>query len=208
MNRLLIPLCALLFTGQVHAITPADVSVKCTSPDGKVTYQRGSCPPGNAISVERFDTPSETNGLGWTFSRVTDPMTNEVTCNAQSAEFFIPAKRSYERAQLIVMMTKAAEPLILVSTLKAGTIFHHDIRQTGLKVGDAGMLFFGSRPTQTLLAMPIGTGIPITDSMQRYQSARIRVRFWPWDETFDSAAIPLQGFKRAFALAKQCSASL
>lgn len=131
-------------------------------------------------------------------------MTGTTNCTARSPRFTIPSKRDYPAAQIVVIAAKE-EPIVTVVNLSAGTIFHHNIRGTGMKIGGADMLPFADRPNQTTLVMPKGTGQPLVDSMLNYSTARVRVRYWPWDEPYDSLAIPLQGFKQAYSLAKSCS---
>ncbi len=183
----------------------SDVPVRCTGPDGKVTYQSGTCPKGIKTDTVQVDPPPGQTVASWTAERSTDPMTGGVTCAARSPRFMIPAKREWISAQLGVV-AKSGDVRVLIVNLQSGSIFHHNIRDTGLKVGEAGMIFFGARPSQSVLTLPPGTDGPIVESMQQYPSARVRVRFWPWDEAYDSQPIPLQGFKQALAQAKLCSA--
>lgn len=198
----------LLAAGTCAAMNVADVPVKCTSPDGKVSYQRGSCPPGTKIEVVRGDTPVGKPDDTWQFERSVDPMTNAARCTATSPKFDIPAKRNYVQAQIVVVYLNSSRPFVAVANRSTGSVFHHDIRGTGLKIGQAVMTPFGSRPSQTVLALPQGSETTTIDSMLDSTTARARVRLWPWDETYDSLEISLSGFKQAHTLAKQCSNSL
>ena len=203
-----IALATMLVCGGASAMRVEDVPVKCTAPDGKVTYQRGSCPPGNKIDVVRADASTSSPEGSWTFERSTDSMTNTGRCTAISPRFSIPAKREYIQAQVFVLYLKSGGPFVAVLNQSSGAVFHHNIRDTGIKVGEAGMIPFGSRPTQSTLVLPPGTDGPVIESMLRYPTAKVRIRMWPWDETYDSLPISLSGFKQANALAKQCSARL
>ena len=198
-----VALLALLSLAGVGAFA-SDVPVRCTGPDGKVTYQSGACPKGIKTDAVQVDPAPDSTVESWTAGRSTDRMTGVVTCAARSPRFMIPAKREWISAQLAVIVN-GGEVQVLVENRESGSIFHHNIRGTGLKVGEAGMIFFGARPNQTVLTLPPGTDGPIVDSMQQYTSAVVRVRFWPWDEQYDSRPIPLQGFKQALAQAKLCT---
>jgi len=191
-----------------HAMNVKDVPVKCTAPDGKVTYQTGSCPPGHQIAVARNDTAPQARKDDWNFSRQFDDMTNARTCIASSPDFYIPGRREYHQARIVITLQKSAEPLVFLVAMGKSAVFHHNISGTGLKVGDAAMIPFGSRPSQTVLAMPAGTNAPIIESMQSYKSVKVRTRIWPWDNTLDSHDVPLNGFMRAYTLAQQCAVSL
>lgn len=190
---------------QAHATTTRDIPVKCTLPDGKVSYQTGSCPANAKIEVVGM-TGAAPSGEAWRFDRTSDQMTGDTTCTARSPKFTIPAKREYASAQVIVVATRG-EPVVTVASMSPSAIFHHKIGGTGMKVGDAGMIPFAARPSQTLLVLPGGTGQLLVDSMLRHSTAQVRVRYWPWDDPYDSHVIPLQGFKQAFALAKACVAA-
>lgn len=185
----------------------ADVPVKCTDTAGKVSYQRGSCPPGNKIEIVRNDALPSQKREEWTFLRSVDSMTNAVSCVAHSPDFYIPAKREYVTARLAVLIDNSGAPIVMLHTKDNNSVFHHNIGGTGLKIGQREMAPFGSRPTQTVLALPKGLDGPAVDMMHISDVARARVRFWPWDETFDSHKISLQNFKQAVALAKNCAAN-
>lgn len=191
------------------AMNVADVPVKCTAPDGRVTKQKGSCPPGNKIEIDRHDSPvSSTAGGDWTSTRYTDPMTNATSCVASSPSFSIPAKRSYPSATLVIVFTKPNAPVLFLRVDSKGEIFHHNIAGTGLKVGDLPILPFESRPTQTMLTVSPGTDAAMAEALTQAKSARARVRFWPWDETYDSLEIPLSGYRQALSLTKSCAQKL
>lgn len=187
----------------------SDALVKCTSPSGKITYQQGSCPNDTKIEVMKNITQNSGSitSEAWRFTRNTDSMTGAVTCTARSPEILVGTKREYIYLQLVVVAT-TSEPLVMLTSGKSAAIFHHKIHGTGIKVGESALLPFASRPTQSTLIMPTGTGGPIVESMHQYPTARVRVRIWPWDETYDSVSVSMQGFKQAFALAKQCAEQL
>lgn len=191
------------------AMNVADVPVKCTAPDGRVTKQKGSCPPGHKIEVDRYDSPTPSAvGGDWSFTRYTDPMTNATTCVATSPTFTIPAKRTYPSAALVVAYSKPDTPTLFLRIASKGEIFHHNTTGTGLKAGDLPMLPFENRPTQTMLTVSPGTDAAMADTLLQAKTARARVRFWPWDDTYDSPEIPLSGYRQALSLAKSCAQKL
>lgn len=207
--RLGITIVTTALSASALAMNVADVPVKCTAPDGTVTKNKGSCPPGNKIEIDRHDgIPSSTAQGVWQFTKHTDSMTNATTCMAMSPSFTIPAKRTYPAARLVVAISSTDAAAVLVRMESKNEIFHHNVAGTGLKVGDAPMLPFGTRPMQTMLAMPQGTGGPVIDAMHRAKTARVRVRIWPWDETYDSFEITLTGYQQAISQAKNCARSL
>lgn len=131
-------------------------------------------------------------------------MTGTSTCNAVSPSFTIPSKHSYPSA-LIVVTVSTTGPSITVVSLDSNTIFHHNISGTGIKVGNGAMRQFAARPTQTTLVAPPSEAQALIGEMLYAGSARLRVRYWPWDNTYDSPDIQLQGFKQAYTLATKCA---
>ena len=195
----------LFIASHAHAMNVKDVPVKCTEANGKVTYQTGSCPPGAKIEVTRTDKISQpATGEAWQHTRTTDRMTGETTCAATSPVFHNHSKHDYPTHRIVVMPGQH-EPSIGIIITDNKTTYHHDVRGTGIKVGDMALVPFASRISQTIITPTPGTATALVEAMHTATSIRIRTRYWPWDDTRDSDALPTTGFKQAFALAKVCA---
>lgn len=198
-----------LASGAAFATQMKDVPVKCTMPDGKVTYERGSCPPGAKIEIVRYagDAPASSSASGeWSFQKTVDSMTGKAQCLAIS-----PTSYPYSRApgslpgiRVLVEVTQS-RPSVRVEVRPDGTIFHHKIADSGIKVGAGTLVPFGSRPTQTRLLLAQSMDSFVVQDMLRSPDFRVRMRFWPWDELADTQSISLSGFKQAYVLAVACS---
>lgn len=199
--------CFAVMCGSAMALQMKDVPVRCTMPNGKVTNEYGSCPPGAKIEITRSvsDSPSYQASDQWGFERVTDGLTGRSQCLAISPRSYLPGRRGSVPGVRVIVSAEGGGPVVRVELLPGSEIFHHNIAGTGMRVGAGQFTPFSARPSQTLLLVPQGMNSLLVSDMQQAQDLRLRARLWPWDETTDSPAIPLSGFKQAYAQALTCS---
>lgn len=186
-----------------------DVPVRCTMPDGKVTNERGSCPPGAKIEITRSDSDRPNGGQPgsqWYYEKVVDSMTGKARCTASSPKGDLMGRTYRDSATVRAVVTVAlSKPTVRFELGSGGALFHPNVADAGLRVGQSDFIPFAGKPTQTSMQVQAGADAAIVDSMLNAQDFKIRARLWPWDNLVDSTAISMAGFKQAYTLALACS---
>jgi hypothetical protein len=192
---------AALIAGPVQAVN------KCTDAAGKVSYQQGDCP--STAKAQQIQTAPDPKVIAsnWAFHEQRDEMTGSKTCFALSPFVYTnttnPGSR-YGKVRLELAITKSAITLNVRTLEGSDGLIHHDISDVGMKVdqgsfqpvaqksGSHGLTF--SKDAQSRLLTETHTG----------KTARLRLRFWPYEKLHDSDPIPLTGFARATSQAMSC----
>lgn len=186
---------------------PAWAVNKCTGPDGKVAFQDAPC--GNASKaaeqVKTWENRGRPSGDSWVFSRRKDDMTGAITCFAVSPAAFVGTPRKYIDAHLQVALAGDLRLLTVRLSPSGSDLFHNNLGGMGIKIDDNAFAAITRKIGQHAVGFTPADESQLLDQMQTARQVKMRVRFWPWDSLHDSAALSLQGFRQAFALAQECA---
>lgn len=200
--RLAIAAAAAIGCGSASAIN------KCTMADGKPVFQDAPCPVSSQKSetVKTWDSNLSGRSRGeWSFVRNTDDMTGKQACLVLSpltspdpqrgGDKFIPAR--------IVVVVGSNGSTFGVRTGTDKDLFHNDLGGMGIKTNNAEFMPLDIKAGQHVVAS--SQGASIIEAMSGATSARLRLRFWPYDTLYDTMTIDFAGYRQAFASAKQCA---
>lgn len=82
--------------------------------------------------------------------------------------------------------------------------FHNDISGLGIRVDRHPFIAVDKKPAQRLLGFSESQSSLIVSQMKDGNSASIRVRYWPYDDTHDGRDISMRGFTHALGLLAEC----
>lgn len=173
-----------------------------------MTYSDKPC----SESAEKVETTDSGSGSddSWTFINHTDEMTGEQSCFAKSPNFYLGRQgNDWLFASLRVGGTEE-KPLVILRSESSfdpkPTSIHNDIEGLGLKVD--GRFFEVSASSGSYIAgFNYKQSAKILEKLNNSSGFRARLRFWPYEQTYDSEKKGLQGFRSAFRKASRCNAS-
>lgn len=199
----------LAISGLTFSASPAWAINKCTLADGSVAFQDAPCnmETKKSETVKTWDsnlTGRSTAG-SWEFRRAIDDMTGKISClvisPVTSAE---PSGRDlkFTPVHLVIVVTPSGETFgVRTSTEK--DLFHNDIGGMGVKLGNLEFVPLDVRAGQHVVGST--QGARLIKALPSSGSARLRVRFWPYDTLRDTLPIDTLGFASAFKQAEGCA---
>jgi hypothetical protein len=196
-------LCFLLCS--LFLATNATAADLFTCPDGRggIFLQDQPCPGSPTLSSPV--PPANT----WEMLTKTDALTDRFSCGLYSVAKLMTVHRLHRVAtiRIMVAMTPTMGPLVaLLSTpVEGGVPFHTDIHGLGMRVDTAPFAPITLPGNKTILAFAPEQSQALLTALQTGIEAKIRVRFWPYDFTYDEV-IPVTGFAEGFAALKRCEA--
>lgn len=201
--KYLIAAAALLTSMSVAAVN------KCTGPDGAVSFQDAPCSAATkkAETVKTWDSnlTGRSRGAGWEFRRSADEMTGRAGCLVLSP-VTSPEPKGGESKFIpvhLVLSVSASEVTFAVRTSTDKVLFHNDVDGMGVKLDNLAFVPLDIKGGQHVVGSSMGR--QIVDALPGARTARLRLRFWPYDSLLDTMPIATAGFQVAFAQAKQCA---
>lgn len=145
----------------------------------------------------------------WEVQEGRDTMTNEQSCTLFSpARYVLATHRQVIALRIAVAFTRSHRPLVtLVSGASASRLsFHKDIHGLGLRIDSSPFVPIDIKGNQSVLAFLPERSQQLLPQLQTGKVAKFRVRFWPYDETFDGE-ISLAGFAEEYEALTRCEAA-
>lgn len=200
------PKAMLIFILLFPIVTDAAI-YKCDK-NGKVEFSDSPC-SANSEVIEQPKIQKISDDDSWDFVRSTDDMTGNVTCLALSPQIYVGSDNGdFYFATLRAGYLKD-DPIVAISS-ESGfgdrpASFHNDISGLGLKVGDSEFFPVNSRPSSHVLGYSQSAAKEIIGALDTGAPFRVRLRYWPYERTFDSDPTGNNGFARAFRQLQACA---
>jgi len=187
---------------------PAQAVNKCTDAAGKVSYQQGDCQgTAKAQQIETAPDPKMSGGR-WEFSSQKDEMTGETSCFAVSPFTYTNYRSIHSRSAQVrmqVYVTKTGALLTLRSLQGSEGIFHSDITGVGAKIDAGTFKPVNQKSGSHALTFTAANQSSLLSEMRTGKSARLRLRFWPYEQLYDTDPITLAGLPQALDRATSCA---
>lgn len=193
---------------------------ECMDAKGNVSYQDHSCERSEKESrldaeppVEHQTTalqpPKTIDTNKWEVFDQIDEMTNRKQCVIESPIAYVGVQGS-DLLIVSIKITATDEGKFIAAlyskALSSGNApsFHNDIYGLGLKIDKNDFIEADMKLGQHSIGFNFEKTAAIISEMTQGGSASLRVRFWPYDTTYDGHGIPLWDFNRALHSLKAC----
>ena len=198
------------------SIIPLSVSAavyKCERPDGTMSYQGAPCSTKEKSIKTPIGNSSGKNKINdlWELITNKDKMTDENTCIIQSPIFFVGNQgNDFIFSRLRITKDNNGKPIvgIYIDPVTGGgestVSFHNDIHGLGARVDKNEFVKATLKATQNVLAFDLESSEKLTEQLKTGEYIATRLRFWPYDKTYDTIPQPLSDFNRAFRLLNDC----
>lgn len=193
---------------------------ECKDSKGSTSYQDHSCDGkikesglDSAQTTEQSSISSgqvkTTENNKWEIFDQVDEMTNRKQCVIESPIAYVGVQGS----DLLIVSIKitATDEGKFIAALYSKAIsadnapsFHNDIYGLGIKIDKNNFIEADTKLGQHSIGFSFEKTEMIISEMTQGSSASFRVRFWPYDKTFDGHGIPLWDFNRALHSLKTC----
>jgi hypothetical protein len=188
----------------------------CTGADGKKTFQDKPC-PGQGVDMpksvddqqqvlaekkEYQSKPVKKNQ--WVFNQTFDDMTGTKTCGMVLGPIYMGyIQQKISTAQFILVKL---DGVITAGFRSAGSspILHNDILGLGVKIGDNDFIPVSIKFGQTSIGFSALETKKIIDEISTSEFLRVRLRYWPYDTSYDSSSYPYTGFAAAYEQMMAC----
>lgn len=194
-------------------LTAGAAVYKCERPDGTMSYQGTPC----ATKEKSIKTPignsTGKNKINNTWELITnkDKMTDENTCIIQSPLFFVGSQgNDLIFSRLRLTKDNNENPIVgiyidpVTGTELSAVSFHNDIHGLGARVDKNEFVKATVKASQNVLAFDLESSEKLTEQLKTGDYIATRLRFWPYDKTYDTIPQSLSDFNRAFRLLSDC----
>ena len=178
---------------------------KCPDGKGGTVFRDRPCSDERTGSDVPVVPPRLSSSSGWHVRGGTDKLTDERSCILVSPEASLFTTHNQRAAvHIAVALTSIGEMVTLVSAQTSARLsFHNEIRGLGLRIDTHPFVPADVKGNQTVLVFLPERSHQIFTQLETGKTAQFRVRFWPYDETFDGE-IPLVGFAEGVEALKRC----
>lgn len=180
---------------------------KCES-DGQTVFSDKPC-GASAEKVEiQTERKREQRKKEWEVIRSTDEMTGETTCVAKSPKAYMGKEGSeFLFASLRVMPFKSG--FIVGARSEQGfdsrpSSLHTNINGLGVRAGEFGFKEFSMKQGSYVVGLEPDVSTQLVEELRQSDHFRIRLRYWPYQETFDSAEVTTDGLAEALQEVQDC----
>lgn len=183
---------------------------KCTGPDGVVTYQDAACNPDAKTKELRLNPSAAQIADAWSFNRTRDDLTGKTYCIAVSPTQYLSVKNSTDLVHLRLKLATSpngGSPILMFGATTydfESTTFHNDLSGTGIKLDGGDFIPFTPPRSQHAVQVPTEKILTLLEQGARAKKISARVRFWPYDKTYD-ADFSISGFTVAAQKVVACS---
>ena len=134
-------------------------------------------------------------------------MTGNIFCFAVSPSGFLVDTRRHGGFKKVVMaFSVTRDEATFMVRLDGEGLFHNDLHGMGVKPDNAEFMPLDIKDNQNVVSS--SQSKKILEALRTANSARLRVRFWPYDDTLDTLLpITMDGFADAMEQAQQCAES-
>lgn len=202
-----LPQIALSVTLALSASAQAAI-YKCEE-GGQTVFSDKPC----SQTAEKLDVGSkkatrEREKAGWEVQRIEDDMTETTTCVAMSPKMYLGANGSNILFATLRVTTSGKGFVAGVRSEGIGGVrapsIHNNIDGLGLKVGDFQFREFQLRHGSHLVGFDPNVAGQIVEELGQANYFKARLRYWPYDETYDSGEMTTRGFAEALAEMQAC----
>lgn len=187
---------------------------ECKDKNGNVSYQDHSCEKGkngaqiNNPAINSAQVDSKEN---WTLINQTDQMTNKKQCVIESPSAYV-GKQGSDFLFVSIRITATDSGEFVVGLYSSSPLsddqrppsFHNNIRGLGIKIDNNDFTEVDLPISSRVIGFNLEKSKQLISQMENGSNASIRVRFWPYDETFDGHKIALWDISRAIHELKSC----
>lgn len=201
---------------------PPTLQAKCVGKNGEVIFSSRSCEAEggtwtgperaapSASSETRTSAAPDTNAKDqWTFARHSDDMTGKSACMAISPKIFVGSRGNTFYFITLRVGRSPAGPIVAIKSERgfadSPESFHVEVAGLGVKVGSGEFLPVTARVGSDILGFTGPVAEEIVGQLSAAKTFRARVRFWPYEQTYDSEPVTTDGFGVAHELAEKCS---
>lgn len=177
----------------------------CTDANGKKSFQAMPC-NGMAVEVEKVETRMPSNNSSarrWGFRRSTDSMTGLETCSA-SMRFYVGRVRNDFVFARMAIFKFEGQAYLAVATEQQHPLIHNNISGLGIKVGDNSFQEFNFKIGQDSLGYDPTISALLISQLSTSKDVQVRLRFWPYDQKYDTQKIKYSDFKSALSEIERC----
>lgn len=208
----------LIFFTLISAQIKAQI-YECKDSKGNVSFQDMACTTDKKQKKLEPEVKAEENykiaDEQWALSKSFDLMTEMTACVIQSPLSFVGSHNSdllFVRVR--VAITKEGyyvvglysdDPLAKEDT--SIPLFHNNIDGVGIKVEPNGFIDADQRYGDRVIGFSLEKSSLIVNQLNSGKFINVRVRYWPYEKTYDGYAISLKGFNSALDDLKKCEIS-
>jgi hypothetical protein len=144
----------------------------------------------------------------WEFIDHADDLTGDRICVAKSPNFYLGRSgNDWLFASLRVGGTRS-QPLVILNSERSfderPTSFHNDIDGLGIRVGESPFVSVNKKINSYILAFSPSDGERIVADLMSFGTFQARLRFWPYDQSYDSPVEKTLGLKDALEKVYEC----
>lgn len=195
---------------------PTTASVyKCESPDGSLEYQGTPCDENEKTTIieqQASQSVSASEGPWELISRI-DPMTDKKACIIESPSNFLGEQgNDFLFARVRMKLTPSGNYIVgiytenpLSTTNVNGASFHYDINGLGLRVDSNHFIPVASKASDYVLGFSPQDSDILASEFLNGRVIKLRVRYWPYDKTYDGRGISLSSYRQALQQLHICS---
>lgn len=187
---------------------------KCTDTNGRVTFQERPCASvdvkSEVVVSDRQQPAQASRGLSikWKFEDSVDGMTGLRSCSMVADSFFIGTSGNQIVSVYPAIVSAAGEFAVAFKVSGQRTLVHNNINGLGLRVGEADFQPFTQRYGQSAVGFDPASSRAVIVQLKESDTLRVRMRFWPYDQTHDSQPVRHTGFGVAYNQMLSCLESL
>ena len=201
----------MVFLSSLAAASFAHANVfKCTNDDGSIVYQQVPCVGGTNEPLIRSRAPRETR-QEWTLISQTDEMTDKQQCVIESPPSYAGQRgNDFLFVSIRVTTTEQGEHVVGIhgsaplSRRDIPPSFHNNIQGLGIRVDREPFVTVDTKAGQRVLGFGLEKSGLLVSQLSKGSQAAVRVRFWPYDHTYDGTDIALLDFGRAMDALASC----
>ena len=180
----------------------------CTDANGKKSFQAMPCDgmsvDTGAVEIQESNkSGNRTNVLRWAFKQSTDSMTGIESCSA-SMRFYVGMIRNDFVFARMALIKFEGQIYLAVATEQQHPLVHNNISGLGIKVGENNFQEFNLKIGQNNLGYDPSISNLIISQLSASTEAQVRLRFWPYDQTYDTPVIKYSDLNSALAKLEAC----
>lgn len=160
------------------------------------------------VEIRNESKRSKPKSKGWHVQRSEDDMTGTTSCVAMSPTLYLGMDGSDPLfATLRVVTSDVGYVAGVRSEPSAGSrapSIHNNIDGLGLKVGESEFREFQLSHGSYFVGFEPNTSGQIVEELRQADYFKVRLRFWPYDETYDSGEMTARGFPEALEEVQAC----
>lgn len=185
---------------------------KCTK-DGKTSFSDKPCTGEQVIITQQIEEkmppkPAESANSSWKFHRSTDEMTGKNICLAVSPNIIVGVEGRDILAATLRVTGSSLGPIVGLKSERLfkehPKSFHNDIDGLGIKIGDNAFIPFDEKSGSSVLGFSSEKSRQIVEQLATGNTFRLRLRYWPYEKTYDSTPQENTSFAAVFEQVKEC----